>query len=116
MSSSIKRRTAHISLATSCDRVRAEAAVAQDKIRFLKQLVRDLYLELDTLTKFPTFAVEHGIDFYTEVNQFEIEMIKQALRFTEGHQVRAAKLLNLNSTTLCAMIKRHNIQFPGLSS
>ena len=109
MSSSIRLRTADISLATRCRSGRAQAAIAQDKICVLKELVMELHLQLESLNQVPTPAVEQGIDFYTEVSRFEIEMIKRTLHFTEGHQGRAAQMLNLNTTTLGAMIKCYNI-------
>jgi len=51
-----------------------------------------------------------GIQFYEEVQRFEIELIKQALEQTGGHQSRAAKLLGLNTTTLNSKIKSYNIK------
>src|SRR5882724_5373155 len=51
-----------------------------------------------------------GIQFYEEVQRFEIELIKQALEQTSGHQSRAAKLLGLNTTTLNSKIKSYNIK------
>ena len=63
-----------------------------------------------------TFQVEqiidltHGISFYDEVSRFEIELIRQALDLTGGHQSRAAKLLGLNNTTLNSKIKSYNIK------
>lgn len=110
MSSYLRTRRTETSVANSSDRVRAEVALAQDKIRSLKQLVMELQRELESLNQVPTPTVEKGIDFYTEVSNFEIEMIKRALRFTEGHQGKAARLLNLNMSTLGSMIKRYYIQ------
>jgi DNA-binding NtrC family response regulator len=52
----------------------------------------------------------HGISFYDEVSRFEIELIRQALELTGGHQSRAAKLLGLNNTTLNSKIKSYNIK------
>ncbi|HZS44532.1 MAG TPA: sigma-54 dependent transcriptional regulator [Blastocatellia bacterium] len=62
--------------------------------------------------KFATqFDFSHGgIQFYEEVQRFEIELIKQALEQTGGHQSRAAKLLGLNTTTLNSKIKSYNIR------
>ena len=54
--------------------------------------------------------IESGIAFYDEVSRFEIELIKKALEFTEGHQSRASKLLGLNNTTLNSKIKAYNIK------
>jgi DNA-binding NtrC family response regulator len=53
--------------------------------------------------------IEHGIDFYREVTQFEIRLIRSALRLTKGNQKNAAQLLGIGNTTLNAMIKRHRI-------
>jgi transcriptional regulator with GAF, ATPase, and Fis domain len=47
--------------------------------------------------------------FYEAVQQFEIELISDALKRTHGHQVKAARLLGLNVTTLNVKIKRYNI-------
>jgi DNA-binding NtrC family response regulator len=43
------------------------------------------------------------------VSRFEIDLIKRALLRTGGHQVQAAKLLNLKVTTLNSKIKHYNI-------
>ena len=110
MSSAIRRRTSHISLAVSSDSARTETFVAQEKIRSVKSLVAELQRELESLTPVPIPTVERGLDFYTEVSRFESEMIRRALIFAEGHQGLAARLLNLNTTTLNAMIRRHCIQ------
>jgi len=49
--------------------------------------------------------LDDQFDFYTEVERFEINLIKSALRITGGSQVKAAKLLKLNATTLNAKLK-----------
>lgn len=46
-----------------------------------------------------------GIDFYREIELYEIELIKRALQRCGGSQRRAAELLGLNPTTLNAKIK-----------
>ena len=46
-----------------------------------------------------------GIDFYREIELYEIELIKRALHRCGGSQRRAAELLGLNPTTLNAKIK-----------
>jgi DNA-binding NtrC family response regulator len=55
-------------------------------------------------------AVAQGINFYDEVRDFEISLIRQALRHANGSQVRAAALLRLNPTTLNGKIKNYSIQ------
>ena len=109
MSSAVRGKE-DISLAISSDHVRAEAVAARDKIRLLKQLVMQLLQGLESLNQVPTPAVEQGLDFYHEVSNFEIELIKRALTFVEGHQGKAARLLNLNASTLGSKIKHYQIQ------
>ncbi len=55
--------------------------------------------------------VGNGIDFFAEVSRFEIQMITQALRLARGSQVKAARLLGLNPTTLNSKIKALNISW-----
>ena len=108
--SSAVRGKGDILRATSSDRVRAEALAAQDKVRLLKQLVMELQQGLESLNQVPTPAVERGLDFYHEVSHFEIELIKRALTFVGGHQRKAARLLNLNASTLGSKIKHYQIR------
>jgi Bacterial regulatory protein, Fis family. len=110
MSSALRRRKGGIRLVNSSDRIRGETAAARDKIHLLKQLVLELQRELESLNQVPIPAVEQGLDFYDEVSQFEIQMIKRALTLVNGHQGRAARLLNLKETTIGAKIKRYCIQ------
>ena len=48
-----------------------------------------------------------GIDFYDEVERYEIELIKSALDKCRGNQSQAARLLHLKSTTLNAKMKHY---------
>lgn len=52
-----------------------------------------------------------GIDFYQATKLYEINLIKQALRQTRGHQAKAAKLLKMRTSTLNSFIKRHQISY-----
>ncbi len=52
-----------------------------------------------------------GIDFYQAKRLYEINLIKQALRATRGHQAKAAKLLKMRTSTLNSFIKRHEISY-----
>ena len=45
-------------------------------------------------------------NFYDLVSAFETDLIRKALRKTNGHQGRAAQMLGLRTTTLNTMIKR----------
>jgi transcriptional regulator with GAF, ATPase, and Fis domain len=113
MSSAERRRIEHIhspGQEVPSDHVRVEAAALKNQIRVLQRLVVNLQDGLDALTEVQTHNVESGIDFYDEVRLFEIELIKRALKSVNGHQRKAARLLNLNATTLGAKIKRYGIQ------
>jgi DNA-binding NtrC family response regulator len=52
---------------------------------------------------------EDGIDFTNAVQQFERELILQALRKTKGVKKEAAKLLHMKRTTLIQKMKRKRI-------
>ncbi len=53
---------------------------------------------------------DEGVDFNEAVNDFENELIIQALQKTEGNKNRAATLLNLNRTTLVEKLKRKGLR------
>jgi transcriptional regulator with GAF, ATPase, and Fis domain len=55
---------------------------------------------------------EEGISLDTAVNDFERNLILQALMKTGWVKNKAARLLNLNRTTLIEKIKRQNLQRP----
>ena len=50
-----------------------------------------------------------GLNFNEMVSQFEKDLLLQALRKSSGVKNRAAKLLNLNRTTLVEKLKRFNL-------
>lgn len=52
---------------------------------------------------------KRGVNYYEEVQRFQVALIKHALEQTKGHQLRAAKLLGISRSTLNALIKRHGI-------
>lgn len=53
--------------------------------------------------------ISGGIDFYQEVTRFEVTLIREALRYANGNQKEAAKLLRLNHTTLNCKVKQYKI-------
>jgi hypothetical protein len=55
---------------------------------------------------------ESGIDFNALVNDFESQLIIQALKLTQGNKKEAARLLNLKRTTLLEKIKKKEL-FPS---
>lgn len=77
----------------------------------LKDLALALLNEVQTLGDGQSTELgDVAIDFYDEVRRFEIELISRALKKTGGHQMRAARLLNVKVTTLNSKIKRFNIR------
>jgi transcriptional regulator with PAS, ATPase and Fis domain len=52
---------------------------------------------------------ERGIDFNSLVNDFETQLIIQALKMTKGNKKEAARLLNLKRTTLLEKIKKKEL-------
>jgi sigma-54 specific flagellar transcriptional regulator A len=52
---------------------------------------------------------ERGIDLRAAVEQYENQLIVQALERTGRNKNRAAQLLGLNRTTLVEMLKRKGI-------
>lgn len=89
-------------------------AAALNATRNLKQLALKLLLEAQALNEVPTLDVRSGIDFYEEVKRFEIDLIERALSFTQGNQVRAARLLKMKVTTLNTKIKHYDINIDVL--
>lgn len=91
----------------------AEAASDNGELRQRAQVLKDLALallsEVQTLGDNQAMEAGGGIDFYDEVRRFEIELIQRALKKTGGHQMRAARLLNVKVTTLNSKIKRYHI-------
>jgi transcriptional regulator with GAF, ATPase, and Fis domain len=79
------------------------------RAQVLKDLALALLNEAQTLGEAQTLETASSIDFYDEVRRFEIELIKRALKKTGGHQMRAARLLNVKVTTLNSKIKRYHI-------
>lgn len=53
---------------------------------------------------------ENGLDLNEAMNDFENELILQALRKTQGNKNKAANLLNLNRTTLVEKLKRKGLK------
>ena len=56
-----------------------------------------------------TLGTNGAIDFFDEVRQFEIRLIKRALELASGNQSRAAQLLGLGTTTLNYKVKTYGL-------
>jgi DNA-binding NtrC family response regulator len=97
-------------------RSRREEAPASQALREQAEAVKRLAQDLgravegfvataDVLELANATDVEIGIDFYKEVERYEVLLIKRALRHSEGSQTKAAALLKLHTTTLNSKIK-----------
>jgi len=92
------------------------AAPLNGKLKHLKDVSVALLAAVESLEETPSCDCDvrsdmnHGLTFYERVKLFEINLIKRALKQSEGNQTKAAALLGINHTTLHAMIKRHQIK------
>ena len=98
------------SIKSSLTTRRAKADGSREKVRLLKLIVMKLQEELESISEVASLDVESGINFYEEVRHFEIELISRALTVMGGQQSNAARLLNMNATTLNAKMKCYNIR------
>jgi transcriptional regulator with PAS, ATPase and Fis domain len=93
----------------------------QSRVHRLVDLAFTLLREAEFLARDKSFVDEtarlqslnfaEGIDFYQEVERFEVGLIRRALEQTSGNQARAAKLLHIKPTTLNSKIKLYEIEF-----
>ena len=93
-----------------------ESSTSRNNLNTLRELALRLLCEVQCINDVSPLTIESGFDFYQEVSRFEIELITRALLQTGGHQVRAAKLLNLKVTTLNSKIKHYNISLTAFSN
>ena len=77
-------------------------------------LAKALASEIETLKAELTrnANVNRPINFYDEVERYEVELIRSALNQCHGNQSKAAKLLHLKSTTLHAKMKHYGLNPP----
>jgi DNA-binding NtrC family response regulator len=83
----------------------SSARLLHSKIANIGRLVSSLNAAVADLESLNLPELDEQFDFYDEVERFEINLIKSALRVTGGSQVKAARLLKLNATTLNAKMK-----------
>lgn len=93
----------------------------RNRVRRLVDLTNRLLQEIEILARDQAFINDagrlqtmlqgDGIDLFHEVKRFEVSLINLALKQTHGHQARAAKLLNMNPTTLNSKIKLYGIEY-----
>lgn len=56
-----------------------------------------------------TLSAKSSINFFEEVRQFEMRLIKRALDLAGGNQARAAQMLGLGTTTLNYKVKTYGL-------
>jgi transcriptional regulator with GAF, ATPase, and Fis domain len=93
-----------------------ESATSRNSLATLQELVLRLLCEVQCINEVSPLTLESGFDFYDEVSRFEIDLSRRALLQTGGHQVQAARLLNLKVTTLNSKIKHYQINLSALGS
>jgi len=76
----------------------------------LRSMIRSLLHEASLRTQPVQIDPEKGIDFYDSVARYEVQLIESALEVAGGRQNRAAKLLNMRTSTLCSKMKQLNIR------
>ena len=81
-----------------------------NKLDSLRSTLRSLLHEVAATSQPVNIDPEKGIDFYENVERFEIQLIESALEAAGGRQNRAARLLNLRTSTLCTKMKTLNIK------
>jgi DNA-binding NtrC family response regulator len=87
----------------------AEEALT-NRIDVLQKLSLAITREIGALANFQRTRNEHRpLDFFDEVQRFEVDLILRALWRAGGNQRRAAKMLGIKATTLSSKIKRYNI-------
>ena len=94
------------------------ASELEHRVEQLTLLAKALASEIETLQAGlatdnngdrPVVLDNEGIDFYHEVERYEIELIKSALNHCGGNQTQAARLLRMKSTTLNAKMKHYGL-------
>jgi transcriptional regulator with GAF, ATPase, and Fis domain len=78
------------------------------QLNVLRGLVQQMARAIETIAESKN-QPDGPLDFFDEVERFEIELIQGALRQTGNSQIRAAKLLGMRNTTLNSKIKKYGI-------
>jgi DNA-binding NtrC family response regulator len=86
-----------------------DSNLLNSKLANISNLVSSLNSAVEDLEALDLMKMDEQFDFYHEVERFEIKLIKSALRITGGSQIKAARLLKLNATTLNAKIKNFKL-------
>jgi len=99
-----------IAEAPELNRVQNLVSLAQTLLKEAEALACDKQFT-DESNRLHRLNISEGVDFYREIERFEISLIKLALDQTGGHQARAARLLHIKPTTLHSKIKLYGIGY-----
>ena len=88
----------------------------ENRLEVLRVLSNSILEEVESLRRAKNLGRPGNIDLESELEHFEIDLIKCALLRTGGNQRQAARLLNVKATTLNAKIKRYGINMSGLDN
>ena len=82
------------------------------KIEEIRSLALEIASETDLMSAPRAYDLDAGIDLQEEVKQFEVTLIKRALVKSGFCQAKAARILNVNASTLAYKIKTYEIAIP----
>lgn len=85
-------------------------SIAQ-KLEAVNRIAGIVLKEVETFTA-PNFFGSENINYYEEIERFEIELLLFALYRAKGNQRRAARILNINPTTLNSKVRKFNLISP----
>jgi len=81
------------------------------KVESLREVALSLLKQVEQLEEsLSVRGAARSADLHTEVQRFETEIIRDALKKTGGHQRRAARMLGVKVSTLNAKIRRYGIR------
>lgn len=84
-------------------------SIAQ-KLEAINRIASVVLSEVETFAS-RNYLSSENINYYEELQRFEIELILYALYQANGNQRRAAQILNIKTTTLNAKVKRFNLVY-----
>lgn len=98
---------------------RPKTGQSNDRLKKMRDLASELLEESEALehegelaeasATIATLSSNSAINFFEEVKQFEVRLIKRALDLAGGNQAKAAQLLGLGTTTLNYKVKTYKL-------
>jgi transcriptional regulator with GAF, ATPase, and Fis domain len=85
-----------------------ESSGEKKRLEILLDLTQALLREVVAMQS-EDISLREEIDLAKEIEAYEVDLIRGALKQTGGRQIHAARLLNVKASTLHAKIKRYRI-------